>query len=234
MRFFFNKSYLNLHFCFYWVGLDGWQKGYYWTTDLAYEKSWTMPSIMRIIPNLCACFLLPNVSKTCANFGKMDQVPKCLKDKTWLKKSNCIEPSYLAGDSSRDLLIPDRWRSLTTFEKVTFLASQNLDLIKIRCLEKTHIPKMVVKWWSTMVERNTFNTEKKKRTHRISSSQNYHSLNPSNSLEDVKVLRQKGCPPEFNTMQDPKGSMGRVYLYLYILYIYYKKTKIHVGKSMDI
>lgn len=45
-----------------------------------------------------------------------------------------------------------------------------------------------------------------------------------------KVLGQKGCNPEFNTMQDPKGSMGREYLYLYI---YYKKTKI-CGKSMDI
>ena len=30
----------------------------------------------------------------------------------------------IPGDSSRDLLIPDRWRSPTTFERVTFSPSQ--------------------------------------------------------------------------------------------------------------
>ena len=82
------------------------------------------------------------VKNMCKFWKTLDQVPKFLKDQTLLK--NNMEPSYLPGESSRDLVIPDRWRSLTTSEKVTCLASQNLDLIKIRGLEKTHIPKMVV------------------------------------------------------------------------------------------
>ena len=51
------------------------------------KKGWTMPSTMRIIPNLCACFLLPNVSKTRANVGKNGSSPKMFEGSNVIKKT---------------------------------------------------------------------------------------------------------------------------------------------------